>query len=260
MGNQQPSDLETSRRFNDQVMEPYPFEAGGKNPRAQSTASAVMIWSGLCGNSQNKGIKSPLGNTTYRTAKINEISGRYAEMPDLIFEVPGSRIGKQDIENKQCTSGWPDADPSQRAAAWAINDASQDGMAGYRLALERGVSREIARVCMPLSSYTRFYWTQDLSNCFNLLQQRLGHGAQHEITEYAKVLAEIVKHRCPVSYRAFSDHVLNAVRFSGPEAEMIRAFMAGHKLNLSESGMSRRKLKSLLDRLERIEIHREEVL
>ena len=86
-----------------------------------------------------------------------------------------------------------------------------------------GIARELARINLPLSIYTEFYWEIDLHNLFHFLQLRLDHHAQREIREYAEVMLELVRKVCPIATEAFENHRLNGRSFSADEVEAIRA-------------------------------------
>lgn len=79
------------------------------------------------------------------------------------------------------------------------------------------MSREIARIDLPVSTYTEIYWKIDLRNLFHFLKLRLDPHAQEEIRNYAFVIACITKELFPVAFEAFLDYELNSLKFSGPE-------------------------------------------
>jgi thymidylate synthase (FAD) len=93
--------------------------------------------------------------------------------------------------------------------------------------LDEGIARELARINLPVSAYTEFYWQIDLSNLFHFLQLRLHAHAQKEIRDYAKILADIAKSVAPTAYEAFEEHILYAIRFSASEMRAIKALLKG---------------------------------
>jgi thymidylate synthase (FAD) len=80
---------------------------------------------------------------------------------------------------------------------------------------QQGLARELARMTLPASIYTQWYWKVDLHNLFHFLRLRADPHAQYEIRAYANVLCEIVRDWVPHAYAAFEDYRLNAVQFSG---------------------------------------------
>jgi thymidylate synthase (FAD) len=104
--------------------------------------------------------------------------------------------------------------------------------ADYTEMIQDGIARELARINLPLSLYTEWYWQMDLHNLFHFLRLRLDRHAQWEIREYGRVIADMVRAVAPLSYTAFERHWLNGKRFSAVEIEAIRDMLAGHPLKL----------------------------
>jgi thymidylate synthase (FAD) len=155
-----------------------------------------------------------------RTARLNEISGRYSVLKDECYLPNLERIQKQAVRNKQGSG-----EVFEEAAAQAIVDemkAEQTHVfANYEAYLTDDVARELARINLPLSTYTEWYWQIDLHNLFNFLRLRLDHHAQWEVREYAKALAACARAVAPLCYEAFEDHVLKAIKLSDSEFEQL---------------------------------------
>ena len=79
----------------------------------------------------------------------------------------------------------------------------------YQEMLNDGVSKELARVVLPVGTYTEVFWQMDLRNLFNFLKLRMDGHAQWEAQEYARAISEIVKERVPVAYAAFEKYILH---------------------------------------------------
>jgi len=94
--------------------------------------------------------------------------------------------------------------------------------ANYSEILNDGIARELARINLPLSMYTEWYWQMDLHNLFHFLKLRLDSHAQYEIRVYAEAIAEIVKREVPMAWESFERHSLNAVKFSADEMDELR--------------------------------------
>ncbi len=153
----------------------------------------------------------------HRTASINEISGRYAEVENNFF-VP-SVYRSQSLINKQCSAG--DLHVSQELYNKPVAHNEQ-AFKIYDELLEAGVSRELARCHLPQSTFTEFYWKINLHNLLHYLQLRLAPDAQQEIREYANEIYEIIKPMLPLTMEAFKDFRLDAVTLSGPEIKAIK--------------------------------------
>ena len=84
----------------------------------------------------------------------------------------------------------------------------------YEGYVEQDIARELARVNLPLSLYTQFYWQIDLHNLFHFLKLRLDAHAQLEIRAYGEVLSQCAKAVAPIAYASFEKHVLRGLRLS----------------------------------------------
>ncbi len=161
----------------------------------------------------------------HRTANVNEYSGRYSEMKDEFYIPSLENIRPQSTMNKQGRSD--ETFPTDQAEA--ITDkfaASQDQMyAEYRELLDLGVAREIARINLPVSNYTEWYWKIDLHNLLHFLKLRIDPHAQHEIRVYGEAIASIVKEIVPVAWEAFEDYSLHSLKLSRLEAKAISAML-----------------------------------
>lgn len=161
----------------------------------------------------------------HRTANVNEYSGRYSEMKDEFYVPSLENIRPQSTMNKQGRSD--ETFPTEQAEAIAEKfAASQDQMyAEYRELLEMGVAREIARINLPVSNYTEWYWKIDLHNLFHFLKLRIDAHAQYEIRVYGEAMASIVKEIVPVAWEAFEDYVLHSHKLSRIEAMAIMSML-----------------------------------
>jgi len=68
------------------------------------------------------------------------------------------------------------------------------------------MSREMARMILPQSMYTKFYATVNLRSLLHFIQLRDHDHAQYEIREYAKVLSTFVEDKFPLTYKAFKEN------------------------------------------------------
>ena len=67
----------------------------------------------------------------------------------------------------------------------------------------KGLTRELARMNLPVNYYTQWYWKVDLNNLLHFLRLRADSHAQFEIQEYARVILDVVKKWVPHTYEAF---------------------------------------------------------
>jgi thymidylate synthase (FAD) len=84
------------------------------------------------------------------------------------------------------------------------------------------MARELARIDLPLSTYTQWYWKIDLHNFLHFLKLRVDRHAQWEIQEYGRVLAGMLKRVAPHSYEAWIDYDVCGARVSRMELDAVR--------------------------------------
>jgi len=108
---------------------------------------------------------------------------------------------------------------------------SQDG--------QLGLARELARMTLPMSIYTQWYWKTDLHNLFHFLRLRADAHAQYEIRAYAEAICDVVRDWVPHAWAAFEDYRLEAVTFSGKGMAVLRRMLAGETVTQKTSGMSK---------------------
>src|SRR5204863_4679240 len=93
----------------------------------------------------------------------------------------------------------------------------------YQEFIEKGVAREIARIALPASVYTEWYWKIDLHNLFHFLSLRMDEHAQQEIRDYASAMFQLIQPIVPVAAEAFVDYHLEGLHLSRLEIDAIRA-------------------------------------
>ena len=159
----------------------------------------------------------------HRTARLNEISGRYSVMKDEFYVPAPEDVAAQSSDNKQGRSAEPLPPEAAEAVRAALESGQKSAYQDYSKLVDEGIARELARVNLPLSLYTEWYWQIDLHNLFHFLELRLDAHAQKEIRVYAEVLLDIAKKVAPRCCESFERHIKGAVSFSEEEfAELKR--------------------------------------
>ena len=138
----------------------------------------------------------------HRTASVNEVSGRYSELPEEFYLPDAASICKQATDNKQ-GRGEPLTPEEAAHIRSNMNAMGRDEFKHYRFTLSQGVSRELARINLPLSTYTEKYWKVDGHNLFHFLQLRMDHHAQWEIRQYANGVREMLAEKFPRTMSLF---------------------------------------------------------
>ncbi len=198
-----------------------------------------------------------------RTANVNETSGRYSIL-DKEFYVPDPAVlGTQSKNNRQ-GRGEPvsparaaqileilkrDAEMTYThyeemlggAAATQTTDEQREARTVAEAAAAEGLARELARINLPVSFYTQWYWKIDLHNLLRFISLRADAHAQYEIRVYAEALASLVKLWVPDVHEAFVDYQMEGANLSRMVVAALRALLRGEKPDLAGLGMSARE-------------------
>lgn len=168
----------------------------------------------------------------HRAARVNEISGRYSVMEDEFYTPDESTIQYQSKDNRQGRN--PEEVPAdlRQKVLRMLTIGQQLAYADYQTLIEADIARELARINLPLSLYTQWYWQIDLHNLLHFLQLRMDEHAQWEIRQYANAMADVTRAVAPLAFKAFETHILNAVRFSGKEIQALAANLQGQAHDL----------------------------
>jgi thymidylate synthase (FAD) len=156
----------------------------------------------------------------HRTANVNEYSARYSVVRDRFYRPADDNIRKQSLTNRQGGTEPMDAATAEEFLTYL--DQSEKLYESYEKLLEKGVAREQARIGLPISCYTEWYWKIDLHNLFHFLSLRMDAHAQQEIRDYATAMFELIKPIVPIAAEAFEDYRTGAVQLSRLEVEAIR--------------------------------------
>jgi thymidylate synthase (FAD) len=185
----------------------------------------------------------------HRMANVNEYSGRYSVMASEFYLPASERLGKQSKANKQGT-GEAFTEEEATALRDEMHVTMNQAFLWYEDAIleETDLSRELARVVLPLSTYTEFYWKIDLHNLFHFLRLRADPHAQLEIRVYADIIERILAEWVPVAHQAYLDYRKNAVKFSDNEMDLVRTALRRHVYDQPE-GFSQREWREFLDKI-----------
>jgi thymidylate synthase (FAD) len=163
----------------------------------------------------------------HRTARLNEISGRYSVMREEFYVPDPEQMRAQSTANRQGRDEKPiDADQA-RAAIETLAADQKLVYDHYEAMIAQDVARELARINLPLALYTEWYWQIDLHNLFHFISLRLDAHAQYEIRVYAEAMANCAQAVAPIAYEAFETYTLNARSFSSAEVDALRAMLRG---------------------------------
>jgi thymidylate synthase (FAD) len=135
----------------------------------------------------------------HRTFSYNEVSRRYSS-DDIDFYYP-EEFNKQSKSNKQCSEGTLD-ERDQILARMKFDRAVSNCLTTYNYMIEKGVSKEQARMILPQNLMTKFYMTGNLRNFVHFVKLRDHHHAQKEAQFVAKEMRKSLEQIFPESTKA----------------------------------------------------------
>jgi thymidylate synthase (FAD) len=198
----------------------------------------------------------------HRAANVNEYSGRYSLMPMLFHTPSAEQLQTQSRSNNQGRSGTPVSAAQYEDAVARWNEIRRLSRDAYEHMTSNDFARELARIDLPLSTYTQWYWKIDLHNFLHFLKLRVDRHAQWEIQEYGRVMAGMLKRVAPLSYEAWIDYDVCGTRVSRMDLDAIRKLVqvqdgglkgtagALSPAELDQLGLAKREIIELLQKLE----------
>ena len=183
----------------------------------------------------------------HRTANVNEYSARYSVL-DREFYIPApDHLAAQSTTNNQGRGATLEGAEAQRVLDTLRTDA-HTAYDHYEAMLsqaapdgtpQQGLARELARMNLPASVYTQWYWKTDLHNLFHFLRLRADPHAQYEIRVYAETIATLVRDWVPLAFAAFEDYRLGGAQLSAKGLDCVRRMLKGEEVTQETSGMSK---------------------
>src|SRR3970040_601627 len=142
----------------------------------------------------------------YRTANMNEMSGRYTELPPK-FYIPKEENIRTQVGKSMSYDYEMIKSPLTRAYALSgFTEISENAWEEYNGLLSKGIAKELARIVLPLNIYTKLMWKNDLRNIIHFIVQRTHPSAMLEIRELATKMEEIVAKEFPRFYKLWVEN------------------------------------------------------
>jgi thymidylate synthase (FAD) len=191
----------------------------------------------------------------HRTAKLNEYSGRYSVMPTEFYVPSQDRLGVQSKQNKQGTDDKAFSDEDAATILDLLRRDAEATFANYnKLLVDFDLARELARLNLPLSAYTKIYWKMDIRNLLHFLGLRMDSHAQWEIRQFANTIGDMVKAGFPNVWKAFEDYHFNSINFTAPELRYLTVLAedADSEKAMKASGLSKRELSELREKIKKM--------
>ena len=190
----------------------------------------------------------------HRTANVNEYSARYSILDNEFYIPKANDVKPQSQLNNQGREGEIEKDLKKHYLS-LIKENAKINFSSYKHLLNvdedgntldekrLGIARELARMVLPLSSYTQWYWKIDLHNLMHFLALRFDDHAQYEIRVYAKVMLDLVKKWVPLTYDAFTRNRVNSLTLSSEAIEYLKMKIKNKKS--SKTKINKRELDNL---------------
>lgn len=144
----------------------------------------------------------------HRTQSYNEMSARYAPLPDLNYVPTLDRCFAVSGSNRQAQAVAGSADLTAEAAEqWRdeLIAAYQHAEEVYQKGLRIGIPKEVARVPVPVGRYSRMRASANLRNWLAFMTLRFHPQAQWEIQQFAKAVGEILDTEFPRVFKLFCE-------------------------------------------------------
>lgn len=145
----------------------------------------------------------------HRTQAYNEMSARYAPLPDLRYHPTLDRLMDVNVKsaNKQAGNATGELLSPADAMLWfdLLEQAYAASRKAYEFGLSVGVEKGLARLPMPVGQYTQMRCQASLRNWLAFLTLRLDPSAQWEIREFARAVGGIIKQVFPQTWALFTE-------------------------------------------------------
>jgi len=130
----------------------------------------------------------------------NEVSRRYVSDAPSLYVPEEWRM--KPVNAKQGSSG---SHPYQQELSALCVEAGEAALGVYNAMIEMGVAPEQARMVLPQSMMTEWYWTGSLAAFARVCKQRISKDAQAETAVIARDIADQLSGVAPVSWEALTD-------------------------------------------------------
>ena len=130
--------------------------------------------------------------------RMSEVSRRYVDDPPE-FYIPKVWRGKP-VDKKQGSTGIVSNIHTDVLDQW-----NNDALKYYNYLIKSGVAPEMARMVLPLNTYTEWHWSGSLDAFANMYNLRTGEGAQEETKEVALMIGKELKEIFPYSWKALTN-------------------------------------------------------
>lgn len=142
----------------------------------------------------------------HRTWSFNEISARYAVLPEELYVPELLQISTQSDTNKQMRTEIQH--PFAQEIQNKIKIQNNNSFESYKELIDSGCPRELARTVLPVGVYSHMFATVDLHNLTHFIKLRSHSHSQYEIRVYADAMLKLIEPIVPECVKAITEHIL----------------------------------------------------
>tara|TARA_B100001057_G_C22761662_1_gene916016 strand:+ start:122 stop:736 length:615 start_codon:yes stop_codon:yes gene_type:complete len=135
----------------------------------------------------------------------NEISRRYVDSETELYYPPNDVWRGRSKDKKQGSEGEIDLDQAPDNLLGDLIEGNEWQRRLYKKLLEEGVAPEQARMVLPQSMYTEWYWSGSLYAFAKMCNLRLKEDTQKETQEIAQQISREMFNLFPISWEALYD-------------------------------------------------------
>ena len=139
----------------------------------------------------------------------NEISRRYVDFPPEFYEVEAWRGRAEDKKQGSGSETIEWIDRSVRVGVLQL-DIEKSALENYNRMIKAGIAPEQARMILPQSMMTEWYWSGTLYAFARVCNLRCSPDAQYESKEVADKIAEHCETLFPHSWKSLWKHDTNS--------------------------------------------------
>jgi thymidylate synthase (FAD) len=142
----------------------------------------------------------------HRTQSYNEMSARYAPLPDMNYLPTVERCLMVNSTNKQAGAvKGSELLTHEAAIGWLemVDEHYKKTEALYQFGLHLGIPKELARIPIPVGRYSRMRASTNLRNWLAFLTLRMDEGAQWEIRQFANAVGTVIAEQFPKTWELF---------------------------------------------------------
>lgn len=143
----------------------------------------------------------------HRTQSFNEMSARYAPLPNVNYIPTVERLMMTGGANKQAQGAKEVRRIEAELFQQSLRESYIETEALYQTALGDGIPKELARLVLPVGRYSKMRASANLLNWIRFMRLRCDRNAQWEIQQYAYSVLKILAGKFPRTIQLFEEEL-----------------------------------------------------